>query len=82
MKNVRFKITGIIIFIGSILISVNNLLNLKNFNGDGFNKVQFVCVWIASIFLFSVCSMIIVDYILKIITKPFSNIVDNAGLFN
>ena len=82
MKNVRFKITGIIIFIGSILISVNNLLNLKNFNGDGFNKVQFVCVWIASIFLFSVCSMIIVDYILKIITKPFSNIVDNAGTFD
>ena len=82
MKNVRFKITGIIIFIGSILISVNNLLNLKNFNGDGFNKFQFVCVWIASIFLFSVCSMIIVDYILKIITKPFSNIVDNAGTFD
>ena len=82
MKNVRFKITGIIIFIGSILISVNNLLNLKNFNGDSFNKVQFVCVWIASIFLFSVCSMIIVDYILKIITKPFSNIVDNAGTFD
>lgn len=82
MKNVRFKITGIIILIGSILISVNNLLNLKNFNGDSFNKVQFVCVWIASIFLFSVCSMIIVDYILKIITKPFSNIVDNAGTFD
>ena len=82
MKNVRFKITGIIILIGSILISVNNLLNLKNFNGDCFNKVQFVCVWIASIFLFSVCSMIIVDYILKIITKPFSNIVDNAGTFD
>lgn len=82
MKNVRFKITGIIILIGSILISVNNLLNLKNFNGDSFNKVQFVCVWITSIFLFSVCSMIIVDYILKIITKPFSNIVDNAGTFD
>lgn len=82
MKNVRFKITGIIILIGSILISVNNLLNLKNFNGDSFNKVQFVCVWIASIFLFSVCSIIIVDYILKIITKPFSNIVDNAGTFD
>ena len=82
MKNVRFKITGIIILIGSILISINNLLNLKNFNGDSFNKVQFVCVWIASIFLFSVCSMIIVDYILKIITKPFSNIVDNAGTFD
>ena len=82
MKNVRFKITGIIILIGSILISVNNLLNLKNFNGDSFNKVQFVCVWIGSIFLFSVCSIIIVDYILKIITKPFSNIVDNAGTFD
>ena len=82
MKNVRFKITGIIILIGSILISINNLLNLKNFNGDSFNKVQFVCVWIASIFLFSVCSIIIVDYILKIITKPFSNIVDNAGTFD
>lgn len=82
MKNVRFKITGSIILIGSILISVNNLLNLKNFNGDSFNKVQFVCVWIASIFLFSVCSIIIVDYILKIITKPFSNIVDNAGTFD
>ena len=82
MKNVQFKITAIIIFVGSILISVNNIINLKYLNNLEENKFHLIIMWIASIIIFSIFSTILVNYILKWITKSFSSIVDNAGSYN
>ncbi len=78
MKNIQLKITVTIILIGSVLISINNIFNLMNFNYQYANFTLFVVTWIGTIILFSICSSLVVKYILKIITKPFASIVDKA----
>lgn len=82
MKNVRLKISGIIILVGTIIISLSNVYNLKNFNYQDNNLVTFIAIWVASIMLFAIFTIISVNYILKLITKPFSNIVDSAGEYS
>ena len=82
MKNVQLKITAIIALVGSILISINNIINFKLNNNFQNNNLYFILSWILSIVLFSIISSIMVNFILKWITKSFSNIVDNAGNYN
>ena len=79
MKNIKLKVTAIIVLIGAIFISINNIYNL--INSDYSNLKNFIITWVLTIILYSICSIIIVNYILKIVTKPFSNIVDNAGRY-
>ena len=45
------------------------------------SKSTLELVWVISIVLFSIFSIIFINNILKVITKPLSNIVDNAGKF-
>ena len=94
MKNIQLKVTGIIIIIGSLLISVSNIINIINLKNieNQFSSKNFTIsinncktfsqiVWFVSIIVFSIISIIVVNYLLKLITKPLSNIVDNAGNF-
>lgn len=81
MKNVRFKITSIMIIIGTILISINNIFSYKNCNYQGDSFALFVGIWVGSIIIFSLFSIAIIDFILNIVTKPFSTIVDRAGAY-
>ncbi|MBQ3407752.1 MAG: ATP-binding protein [Clostridia bacterium] len=82
MKNLQLKTTSIIIFIGALLISVNNIINLRNYNVQNSEFLWFIATWIGTIVIFSICSVFAVNYILKIVTKPFSSIVDKAGTYN
>ena len=82
MRNMQFKITSIIIIIGSILMSIGNFINLRYLNLSDENFTRFILIWIGTIILFSICTIIVVDYILKIITKPLSNIVGNAEKYH
>ena len=80
MKKVQFKITFCLIFIGSILISVNNIFNLKNYSYQDAAFAYFVGIWIGSIIVYSFFSTIIIDYILNHITKPFADVTGSSGL--
>ena len=82
MRNIELKITAIIVLIGTILISVNNIINLKYLNNLDNNIMYLIISWIASILIFSIVSAILVNYILKWIINSFSSIVDNAGYYN
>ena len=82
MKHLQLKTTSIVIIIGAILISINNIINLKNYNFQSQEFLIFIATWIGTIIIFSVCSIFSVSYILKLVTKPFSNIVDKAGTYN
>lgn len=94
MKNIQLKITTFIIFIGIVLISIMNLVNLVSYEKiknqiDNENLINIVdnsivtswIVWVIVIVLLIVFSIILVNGILKLITKPLSNIVDNAVSF-
>lgn len=94
MKNIQLKITTFIIFIGIVLISIMNLVNLVSYKEiknqiDNENLINIVdnsivtswIVWGIVIVLLIVFSIILVNGILKLITKPLSNIVDNAVSF-
>lgn len=95
MKNIQLKITAIMICIGSILLSIINMVSIINYKNiekqiDSGNIVNAInkgisfsgLAWIISIIIFVICSIILINNILKLITKPLSNIVDNAGNFD
>jgi len=82
MKNMQLKITGITVLIGSIIISANNIFNLKNYTYENQEMNKFIIAWIVCVLVYAVLSAIVVNYVLKMITKPFSNIVDNAGSYD
>ena len=94
MKNIQLKTTVVLLIISSILLSGVSLINIYNINNISENinsgeimqviaksKSTLELVWIISIILFSIFSIIFINNILKVITKPLSNIVDNAGKF-
>lgn len=94
MKNIQFKITAIMIGIGSILLSLISIVNFVNYkniesqiNSEGVQKAINSGITISSIaciiaiLIFVIFAVILVNNILKLITKPFSNIVDKAGHF-
>ena len=95
MKNIQLKITAIMICIGSLLLSIISIISviiykhIENQIGadniiETINKSITVSgiIWISAIILFIICSIVLVNSILKLITKPLSNIVDNAGNFD
>lgn len=82
MKNLQLKTTSIVIFIGAILISINNIINIKNYDFQSQEFLVYIATWIGTIIIFSICSIFTVSYILKLVTKPFSSIVDKAGKYN
>lgn len=95
MKNIQLKITAIMICIGSLLLSITSIISVINYKNienqigadniiETINKSITVSgiIWISAIILFIICSIVLVNSILKLITKPLSNIVDNAGNFD
>ena len=94
MKNIQLKTTVVLLVVSSILLSGVSLINIYNINNISENinsseimqviarsKLTLELVWVISIVLFSIFSIIFINNILKVITKPLSNIVDNAGKF-
>ena len=94
MKNIQLKTTVVLLVVSSILLSGVSLINIYNINNISENinsseimqviarsKSTLGLVWVISIVLFSIFSIIFINNILKVITKPLSNIVDNAGKF-
>ena len=94
MKNIQLKTTVLLLVVSSILLSGVSLINIYNINNISKNinsseimqviarsKSTLELVWVISIVLFSIFSIIFINNILKVITKPLSNIVDNAGKF-
>ena len=94
MKNIHLKTTVVLLVVSSILLSGVSLINIYNINNISENinsseimqviarsKSTLELVWVISIVLFSIFSIIFINNILKVITKPLSNIVDNAGKF-
>lgn len=95
MKNIQLKMTVVLLIVSSILLSGVSLINIYNINNISANinssditqiiaksKTTLELVWILSIVLFSIFAVFFVNHILKIITRPLSNIVDNAGKYN
>ncbi len=94
MKNIQLKTTVVLLVVSSILLSGVSLISIYNINNISENinsseimqviarsKSTLELVWVISIILFSIFSIIFINNILKVITKPLSNIVDNAGKF-
>ena len=94
MKNIQLKTTVVLLVVSSILLSGVSLINIYKINNISENinsseimqviarsKSTLELVWVISIILFSIFSIIFINNILKVITKPLSNIVDNAGKF-
>ena len=94
MKNIQLKTTVVLLVVSSILLSGVSLINIYNINNISENinsseimqviarsKSTLELVWVISIIIFSIFSIIFINNILKVITKPLSNIVDNAGKF-
>jgi len=94
MKNIQLKTTVVLLVVSSILLSGVSIINIYNINNISKNinsseimqviassKSTLELVWVISIVLFSIFSIIFINNILKVITKPLSNIVDNAGKF-
>ena len=94
MKNIQLKTTVVLLVVSSILLSGVSLINIYNINNISENinsseimqviarsKSTLELVWVISIIIFSIFSIIFTNNILKVITKPLSNIVDNAGKF-
>lgn len=92
MKNIQLKTTVVLLVVSSILLSGVSLINIYNINNISENinsseimqviarsKSTLELVWVISIIIFSIFSIIFINNILKVITKPLSNIVDNAG---
>ena len=94
MKNIQLKTTVVLLVVSSILLSGVSLINIYNINNISENinsseimqviarsKSTLELVWVISIIIFSIFSIIFINNILRVITKPLSNIVDNAGKF-
>ena len=79
MRNFQLKIKSIIILIGTVLISINNLIILKNNLIQHEDLTIFIWSWVGTIIAFSICSVIFVNCVLKLLTKPLSSIIDNTG---
>ena len=79
MRNFQLKIKSIIILIGTVLISINNLIILKNDLIQHEDLTIFIWSWVGTIIAFSICSVIFVNCVLKLLTKPLSSIIDNTG---
>ena len=95
MKNIQLKITIIMICIGSILLSSTSIVSIINYKNienqigaeniiNTINTSIYISgvVWLISIIIFIIGSILLISNILKLITKPLSNIVDNAGNFD
>lgn len=94
MKNIQLKLTVILTFIGSVLLSIESIINMYYLNKikiqlTSYDIVQTInkninilgVIWLSVIVIFAICAFIFVSNVLKIVTKPFSNIVDNANKF-
>ena len=79
MRNFQLKIKSIIILIGTVLISINNLIILKNNLIQHEDLTIFIWSWVGTIIAFFICSVIFVNCVLKLLTKPLSSIIDNTG---
>lgn len=73
MKDIRIKYTGIIILLGSVLISINCILGVINYKFNMVNMTIYIVTWIASLLIYSVCVSLIMNYVIKMITKYFYN---------
>ncbi len=95
MKNIQLKVTAFFLAVGTLFISIVSLINLNNYlkieQQVGQNNVTEAVnnasktswiTWGVAVVLFIIVSIILVNNILKIITKPLSNIVDNVGNFD
>ena len=98
MKNIQLKITMFLIIISSIIISALSIVYIsilkelkKNCKASNYidiiniinNKINIsIILWIISIIIIVFFSFFITNIILKIITKPLYNIVDNANKIN
>ena len=83
MKNIQLKTTVVLLVVSSILLSGVSLINIYNINNISENinsseimqviarsKSTLELVWVISIVLFSIFSIIFINNILKVITKP------------
>ena len=83
MKNIQLKTTVVLLVVSSILLSGVSLINIYNINNISENinsseimqviarsKSTLELVWVISIILFSIFSIIFINNILKVITKP------------
>lgn len=95
MKNIQQRITVIMICIGIFLLSLTSIAGFINYNNIKNNiNSENICeiinksiissgvIWLIVVIIFIICSVLLVNNILKLITKPFSSIVDNAGNFD
>ena len=87
MKNIQLKITAIMICIGSLLLSIVSIISVINYKNienqigadniiETINKSITVSgiIWIIVIILFVICSIVLVNNVLKLITKlPVGN---------
>ena len=82
MKNIQLKTTVVLLVVSSILLSGVSLINIYNINNISENinsseimqviarsKSTLELVWVISIILFSIFSIICINNILKVITK-------------
>ncbi|MBP3708255.1 MAG: ATP-binding protein [Clostridia bacterium] len=76
MKNIRIKCTGIVILLGSVLISTNNIFGLINCNFNMPNMMLYIAGWIVSLLIYSICAGLFVNCVIKIVTTSFSNGID------
>ena len=94
MKNIQLKLTVILMFIGSVLLSIESIINMYYLSKiknqlTSYDIMQTInkdinilgIIWLSVMVVFAICAFIFVSNVLKIITKPFSNIVDNANKF-
>ena len=94
MKNIQLKITAFILLVGVVFLSILNFVNLSNYtkiqqqiNSESLAETVSSGIqtsWIAFgiiVVLFMLISIILVNKILKIVTKPLSNIVDSVEDF-
>ena len=72
MKDIQFKITSILLIIGTILLSINNAINLKGLKEHGENIETAIAIWIATVVLFSICIIVVVAYCFKLVAKVSS----------
>ena len=95
MKYIQLKITLILIVIGTLLFSGISIVNYYNLckieEQPNLSNVEEIVassktiselVWIGAIIIFAISAVILVNIILKLVTKPLSHIVDNAGKLN
>lgn len=95
MKNIQLKATSILFIIGAVFlscISCVNYLNYKKIEQQiNYNNIQDVInssitiSWIVLgilVVVFAIFSILMINFILKLVTKPLSNIIDNVENFD